>query len=136
MTAVSTLQAALLLSALATNPVELAVCDRVELIEVNHFYDESGKHVFDQLIFYDWCEATGRHEVRAWRLLKKPTQYPRRDEPRGTFTALWHDGDVLRSVEARAIRETWTQHDPELSERQALPKNQRRELAKLRWAAK
>ena len=39
----------------------------VDLIEVNHFYDENGKRVFDQLIFWDWKPAEAAHRVRAWR---------------------------------------------------------------------
>jgi len=30
--------------------------EQVDLVELNHFYDEQGRLVFDQLIFYDWAE--------------------------------------------------------------------------------
>ena len=56
---------------LSATPVEDSLCEKVDLIEVNHFYDEQGKLVLDQLIFYDWSPADGRFQVRAWRLLKK-----------------------------------------------------------------
>ena len=121
-------QVGLLLAALTLNPQENVARDDVDLMEVNHYYDECGKHVFDQLIFYDWSAAESRHQVRAWRLIKKPTQVPHRDHRLGGFVTSWHDGDLLRSVRAAALRETWTQYDPELVERAALPKNKRREL--------
>ena len=31
--------------------------EEVDLIEVNHFFDEQGRLVFEQLIFYDWCKT-------------------------------------------------------------------------------
>ena len=63
---------AVVISAVSLNPLDGAVTDRVDLIELNHFYDEQGKLVFDQVIFYDWCNEQCRYNVRAWRLLKKP----------------------------------------------------------------
>ncbi len=105
----------------------------VDLVEVNHYYDEAGKHVFDQLIFYDWVCDEQRYHVIAWRLLKQPSQLPvatltKRSAPR-EWTCTWLDGELLRRIRARQFRETWTQHDPELRERAHLPKDQRRELA-------
>jgi len=113
------------------NPVDNVATDRVDLIEINHFYDELGKHVFDQVIFYDWSSQSGRYNVRAWRLLKRPAQIPQRDWIRGNYVAVWHDGIVLRKVLAETVQESWTQYDPELVERAFLPKEQRRELRKL-----
>jgi hypothetical protein len=104
--------------------------DRVDLIEVNHYYDEQGRHVFDQTIFYDWSAEQSRYNVRAFRMLKSPGQMPHRDWRGGGYVAIWHDGSVLRKVEASTFRESWTQYDPELVERDYLPKDQRRELLK------
>jgi hypothetical protein len=49
--------------------------DRVMLVEVNHFYDEQGRLVFDQVIWYDW--DGDRYQIVDWRLLKGV----RSDEP-------------------------------------------------------
>lgn len=106
--------------------------DVVDLVEVNHFYDEHGRLVFDQVIFYDWCGTNCRYQVRAWRLLKKPAQVPQRNYVTGEYESIWHDGDVLRRVRAKTFRESWTQYDPELREREYLPKEKRRELYKMR----
>jgi hypothetical protein len=70
--------------------------------------------------------------VRAWRLLKSPSQIPRRDGP--LFSTVWHDGDVLRRVRCRSVRETWTQYDPELLERKFLPKDKRDALRRIHVA--
>jgi hypothetical protein len=122
--------ALLLLSVL---PQDICVRESVELIEVNHFYGEDCKLVFDQIIFYDWSESDARYMVRSWRLIKTPLQIPYRDHANGGYTAVWVDnGDALRSVRSRDFRETWSQAgvggDPELNEREFLPKERRREL--------
>jgi len=122
---------AVLMASFCLNPVEDVARDRVDLIEVNHFYDEQGKHVFDQLIFYDWCAQQARYNVRAWRLYKHPAQIPQRNWQQRDFIARWQDGMILREVHAETIRESWTQYDPELVERAYLPKEQRRELQKV-----
>lgn len=101
--------------------VSLAV-ERVDLVEVNHYYDENGTLLLDQAILYDWCDVTGRYQVRGWRLLKKASEYPR-TEPEG-YSLTLREG----RIEARKYRESWTQHDPELTERKWLPSDERREL--------
>lgn len=114
-------------------PQEFVAQDRVDLIEVNHYYDERGNPVFDQLIFYDWSSEESRYHVRAWRMLKRKSQWPLRDWERNTFTAVWlDDGKMMRKVRAASIRETWTQYDPELLERAELPLSQRRDLTRTR----
>ncbi len=102
--------------------------DSVDLIEINHYHDARGEHVFDQLIFYDWSSQKRRFQVRAWRLIKSESQLPRRDYLQGTWIVRWHDDGVLREVTASSRRETWTQYDPELAERENLPQDQRLEL--------
>lgn len=114
------------------SPQEDVSRDRVDLVEVNHFYDDSGRHVFDQVIFYDWSPLDCRHLVRAWRMVKNPAQLPKRNWADDTYTATWNDGEVLREVRAATMRESWTQYDPELLERDYLPKEKRRELRTVR----
>lgn len=43
------------------------MCDRIEL---NHFYEEDGSHVFDQFVFWDWNYDESRWEVVDWRLIE------------------------------------------------------------------
>lgn len=105
------------------------VKDTVDLVEVNHYHDARGEHVFDQLIFYDWSSQTRRFQVRAWRLIKSDNQLPRRDFRQRNWLVRWHDDGVLREVTAASRRETWTQYDPELIERDNLPQDQRLDLS-------
>ncbi len=125
-----TLYVAALVALSASGPVgsQTVVRDRVDLIEVNHFYDEYGNRILDQVIFYDWSTADGRFHVRDWRLLKRPAQWPVRDWDRHRYRCSWHDGPLLREVEATDMRETWTQHDPEVINRKFLPRSNRRAL--------
>jgi hypothetical protein len=113
---------------MAVVPVDELARDRVDLCELNHFYNEHGQLVFDQLIFYDWCPVAGRFQVRAWRMVKSPWQSPQRDWHRDGWWVLWIDGDRLRVVHADAFRETWTQYDPEVVERDHLPPSLRKGL--------
>lgn len=102
--------------------------ETVDVAEHNHFFDDQGRHVFDQVIFYDWCPIHNRHQVRAWRLVKDPSQIPQRDWQDGGYFVLWYDQDVLRRVQAKSYRESWGQVDPELLEREWLPKELRKGL--------
>lgn len=117
-----------MLTLLLILPLSPVARDQCDLVEVNHLYDDQGRHVFDQVIWYDWSSAHERYMVRDWRLLKSPEQIPERDWQHGGYTVRWQDGECLRRVWAASYRETWTQHDPELSERDVLPKCERRGL--------
>lgn len=123
---------ALLIAALAIVPSwadRATAHDRVALIELNHYFNENGDKVFDQVIFYDWNEALGRFDVVTWRLVKHESQIPRPECcGRKQYTTLWYDGEIQRAVVADSFRETWTQHDPELSEREVMPRELRRGL--------
>lgn len=106
--------------------------DRVALIEVNHLYDCNGRHVIDQVIFYDWDTSHGRFQVRVWRLIGKPGQLPVKDWGRDCYISYWRDTHTLRKVYASRKRETWTTYDPEVLEREMLPIEFRRELVQWR----
>lgn len=125
---------ALLATTVAYEPLGSVVCDRVDLMEVNHYYDERGRLVFQQVIFYDWHQDHGRFGVRDWRVVKKPGQIPHKSGD-GNYVVVWNDaeqGNTLRKVYAPAITYTWTQYDPELVNREFIPKDHRRRLARIR----
>ncbi len=104
---------------------ELVLRDRCDVIELNHFYDDVGRHIFDQVIFYNWDGR--RHQVLDWRLVKSEGHLPQR-LPGGSCRCLFADQDALREVTGTSARESWTQFDPELTEREFLPKERRRLL--------
>lgn len=106
------------------------LADRVDLIELNHFYDEQGREVFDQMIFWEWDGDRSRFHAIDFRLVKSPRQVPAFDFETRCWVSIWPDGDLLRKVRAGSFRETWTQYDPELYDRKFVPKDLRRGLAR------
>lgn len=113
--------------------------DRVEVVELNHFYDENGRLVFDQLIFWKWDHYTGRDQVVDWRLVKQPSHLPVKTKD-GLYTTIWsvEYGSYagLHVVKADHYRETWTQWDVELIEREQIPKEHRLGLSRPQWIAR
>lgn len=99
--------------------------DRVSLIEVNHVFDNQGRPVLCQAVFYDWSAEQGDYRVRAWRLLKSEHQFPIRNFEQGGYNMLFHDGGLLREVRADSVRESWTQYDVEREECDKLPQEHR-----------
>jgi len=119
---------AAIIALLSIVPLDDVARESVDLIELNHFYDEHGRLVFDQVIFYDWSIGETRYNVRAWRLVKNPSQLPQREWDSDSYSAIWQDGEQIRNLRSKSLRETWTQYDPELLEREYLPKEKRKEL--------
>jgi hypothetical protein len=113
--------ALLLLSVIPHDPVPP---DHVAAIEHNHFYDDDGQHVFDQLIFWEWRADQCAMRVRAWRMVKGDWR-AKRDWQRGGWSVIWPENETLREVRADSYRETWEQYDPELVDREFLPKEKR-----------
>ncbi len=101
------------------------VRQRVDLIELNHFVDDQGREVFQQVVFYDWSSQHRRYHVRAWRIVKQPSQLPQRFWNPRKIQCTWHDGGLMRQVVAPSMRETWTQQDPERINQKVLPEDQR-----------
>lgn len=95
----------------------LVLCDVVCTLELNHFYDDQCKLVFDQYIFYDEDD-----NVIDWRMIKS-SDYLTKGK------LIFHDVDRLREVRFTSFKETWTQYDPELENRSILPKEKRRGLS-------
>lgn len=66
------------------NPVEDVVRDKVDAMEVNHFYNENGTHVHDQVIFWEWG-LDGRWQPRGYRVVRDHHLAPLKDWQRGTY---------------------------------------------------
>ena len=108
------------LIAILSIPIALPghVLEHVDLIELNHFYDQKGAFLYDQVIFYERSPATGRFQVRAWCLVEDRELHNRRpikNESTGVYQVDWYDSDqrLQRKITSRLYRESWTQIDPE-----------------------
>lgn len=105
-------------------PLDMPIVETVDSIETSNFYDENAKLVFRQRIFRNFNPHTNTFEIVDWRLIKDERNYVH--DKRLTF----HDGQVMREVRAISAYTTHFQHDPELVERELLPKEMRRELTR------
>lgn len=117
-----------------SNPPEDIVSQRVDLIEINHFFDEEGLPKSDQIIFYEWSEERARFDVVDYRRKTSAKQNPCFIDSQKGYLVIWHDTGkpkVLRQIHARNVIESWTQFDPEMVERRKLPKDKRSELLRL-----
>lgn len=124
----SLILACLLLSIM---PRDDALRDYVDLVEVAALYDDNGRLVFTQEIFWDWTPTSvnsGRYSVVDWRLIKSDSQIPVRDFVNDCYRVSWLDGEHYRVVLAKHYRETWEQIDVEVLEREIMPKEKRRGL--------
>lgn len=104
---------------------DTVLVDRFDLVELNHFYDGEGERVFDQWICYSWNREKGRHQVEHF-LLAKPHHH--RSGPGLTWLSWQDQSGQLRRVESPIWHETWTQHDPELVDREHYSRERRRGL--------
>lgn len=111
-------------------PQSTVLDDTADIVELNHYYDHRGDLVFNQLIFWQWCADQSVHRVFAWRIVKSPQQFPLRDWQRDGYTTIWQDQRELRRVRSTATRRTWTQYDPEVLDRQHVPRVSRPGLAR------
>jgi hypothetical protein len=112
-----------LLLLLCVLPLDDVRRDTVDVIELNHVYNDCGAATITQWVF--WEQSGGELRVVAWRLCKPRMVVERH---RDGYRLLWHDGETLREVRAACYRESWTQHDVEVTDREAWPKESRREL--------
>lgn len=126
------IMAACVVAARAVVPQPGVARDRVDLAEVQHYYDGEGRLVFDQLILWRWNTDAARYDCQAWRLIKSSAMLPRRDWGADEYSVTWFDGELLRDVRVKQVRETWSQVDSELADRDVLPKECRRELTTAR----
>lgn len=108
--------------------------EQVDMIELNHFYDQVGRHVYDQVIFYHVSPETGKFRVRAWCLIEDReslSRRPLRDPQTSTVRVEWYDENqkLLRRLSSKLFRESWTQVDPERSDKVQLEEKLRLSLA-------
>jgi hypothetical protein len=108
--------------ALASSRVYPVVEEHVDLIELNHFYDHQGRHVYDQVIFYERAADTGKFQVRAWCLVEDRDALNRRpvkDVATQLYHVDWYDNDqkLMRKLSSRLFRESWSQIDPERADK-------------------
>jgi hypothetical protein len=104
--------------------------ESVDLIELNHFHDEKGLPVYDQIIFYQWSDSQGKFHVRAWCLIEPKEVVSRRPiltSHDNRHHVRWFDNDqkIDRHLSSSLYKETWTQTDPERANKKILDERNR-----------
>jgi hypothetical protein len=108
--------------------------ERVDLIELNHFYDELGRNMYDQVIFYEWSPDYRRFHVIAWCLVENDlSRMPTKVAGSDDYVVRWHDRDAKtrREVRASLYRETWSRIDPERANKKLLDEKLRTSLIRV-----
>lgn len=105
----------------------------VELLHLNHYYDKSGKHVFDQTIIMEKDPSTGKMHTRAWLMAddsQETNRRPTKNGMTGQWEVYWYDHDkrVARKITSRAFHESWSQIDPEREDKKTWPEEWRAAL--------
>ena len=88
---------------------------RVEMIEFNHKFSDRGQYSYSQFIFRNRSES-GKYRVHGWKLFDQKVL----SDPE-YFSGAYHiyielNGRVVE-VQSPICRNTYTHHDPEMTER-------------------
>jgi hypothetical protein len=126
----SSMAICLLICAVSSNKGHRSTNEHVDLIELNHFYDQQGRLVYDQVIFYEQAPETGRFQVRAWCLVEDRewlSRRPTKNYDSQLYQVDWYDSDqrLLRKITSRLYRESWSQVDPERANKKLLDERMR-----------
>lgn len=97
-----------------------------DLMELNHYHDHEGRQVFDQLIFWEWCETEDVYRVMAWRLVNDKDDAPVTcNHTSKLWSTSWRDGSIRREMVSTLFKESWTQIDPERADKAKHPEQYR-----------
>lgn len=99
----------------------------VDLVEVNHFYDEeSGEHKFNQVVLYEIDPVTKMKMVIDWYMLEKGRldRFPSLIHGTNGCYLRWPDNKEIKVV-SRMFEETWTTYDPERENKKIFPEKHR-----------
>lgn len=92
---------------------------QVDLIELNHFYDELGRHAYDQVILWERSPDYNRFDVCDWWLVECLEEFPCKC---GERFVVQHGA---RCISSKLFRETWTYSDPERDNKKLLDEKYR-----------
>lgn len=104
------------------------VVQRVDLVELNHRYDDQGRHCYDQVIFYEWSPDYRRYHVVAWCLVDQGlSRLPQYDHATDRYVVRWLDreSNLFREIWAPVYRETWSDSDPERANKELMDEKYR-----------
>ena len=113
-------------SGTAIQPNQMA--QKTDLIELNHCHDETGRHCYDQIVFYEWSPDYRRYHVVAWCLVDQGlSRMPSLDHAKQCYVVRWFDRESGRNREiwSPLFRETWSDSDPERANKKLMDEKYR-----------
>jgi hypothetical protein len=121
----------LLLLSASCDPYRPRGCDRAELNQVYHrsYSDEQETWIpsLRQWIFWDWSTRHGCFVVREWQMVETNAR-PMRIGNRWLLP-LYDKVRGLRVIAPLSYGPSWTDHDPEVLNRNVLPQGRRRAIS-------
>lgn len=119
----------LLLSAIPNTDI---ITDFVDKIEINNVCNQNVPGVlFKQVIFYNFDEKSGTHQIIDWRMMQEGMK-PYYDVSQNHWKLSWHDivkGGCRRAVYAKSLSITYTLEDSESIQRKEIPEHLRKGLS-------
>lgn len=104
--------------------------ERCDMIELNHYYDLSGKQIYDQVIYWRRRPQDGKYEVREWALVEdreSVSNRPRKDVNSGLWESYYkrQSDNYYLHVTAPIFKESHTMYDPERENKKMTPETSR-----------
>lgn len=111
------------------------IVDKVDVIELNHRYDDEERHCYDQYIMWEWSPDYKRYHVVAWTLDEQKSNNLRKvtkDHNTGKYVLTYVDSQtgLSRKIYAPIYKETSSSSDPERENKEIFPEKYRRGLSK------
>lgn len=103
--------------------------EKCSIIELNHRFDDAGRHCYDQYIFWEWHPSLGRHVALGFALESDKLRLKRLGNACDLeWIVSTEKGYVTRNIKAPVFRETWTDYDPERQDKDTYPESKRRKM--------
>jgi hypothetical protein len=109
------------------------VREHVDVVELNHFYDKRGNHLYDQVLFWERLPGSGDFRIRGWTLIddrEAVSRAPTKDAKTGLYEVTWINEEGVRKLHSRIYVESWTHRDPERDDKRYLAEAYRLSLVK------
>lgn len=121
----------LILSSSGFSSKDKVLFETCDLIELNHFYDDLGRHAYDQIIFYEWSPDYRRFHVISWVLIDSNSGATL-SNTKEWHSVEWRDTEnkVNRQLKSKLFRETFSNVDPERANKKLFDEKFRRRLLK------
>ena len=110
----------LVVMSVITSSCEPTIVEHTDMIEVNHLHTLDGEPTFTQVIFWKWYEDKSEYHCRAWTMNEKLSFNGK--------TAAFMEGKTPRRVRATHMKESWTQYDPERTDKEYVAETDRVKL--------